>query len=331
MSQNSLVTYAAYYGEDDIRMSSSSGAIFSVLAEYALSAKGVVYGVAMTEYCKDAQFVRICNINELYRLRGSKYFQARVGDAYKTVENDLKQGKDVLFTGTGCQINGLKAFLGKDYDNLVCVDVICHGVPSPAVWRKYVEEKEKQLGSKLKRTEFRCKDNGWETFGMKLVKDNETSIFIPMSKDSFMKMFLKNYTLRPSCYECVAKKVKKSDLTIADFWGIDSVAPEMNDGKGTSLVLIRTGKGMDLFDRISTKLKVKQVTYEEGVRGNPSEYKSVIKPAKRDAFFKDFIDACNNGVCDVGKLADKYCRESIIIGIKRSFKRILRKKTNLKK
>ena len=284
--------YACYNINKDVRLSSSSGAVFSSLAEYVLKQQGIVYGVKMSEDCYSAKFTRVTDIGGLVCLRGSKYLQAKVGDTYKQVKEDLIAGKFVLFSGTGCQVNGLKSFLGKEYDNLFCVDVICHGVPSPALWKKYAEYREKENGGKLKNVNFRCKDDSWIDFGMKEVLENipEDSVkkfYISKDKDPYMQMFLRDYCLRPSCYECVAKREKLSDLTVADFWGINDVAPEMNDGLGTSLVLIRTQKGKEIFNYISCKMKLKEVTYEVGVKGNPAEYKSCARPSQRDTFFDD--------------------------------------------
>lgn len=276
----------------DVRLSSSSGAVFSLLAESVLSFGGVVYGVKMSDDCFSAEFTRVMDIAGLVRLRGSKYLQARIGNTFKQVKADLLEGRCVLFSGTGCQVNGLKSFLGKEYDNLLCVDVICHGAPSPALWKKYAEYQEEKYGGKLKSVNFRCKEDSWTNFGMKEVLEvtqhkKVKKLYIAKDDDSFMQMFLKDYCLRPSCYDCTAKKVKMSDLTIADFWGINDVAPEMNDGNGTSLILVRTNKGMKLFKTISSNLKLKEVNFEDGVRSNPAENKSCRRPPQRDTFFED--------------------------------------------
>lgn len=285
-------TYACYSLDQNTRLSSSSGAVFSLLAENALSKQGVVYGVAMSEDCYTAEFARVTDAAEFVRLRGSKYLQAKVGKTYQQVKADLLAGRYVLFSGTGCQVNGLKNFLSRDYDNLLCVDVICHGAPSPALWRKYAAYQEQVNGGKLKNINFRCKDDSWVDFGMKealadIPQDKLKKLYIPKDEDPYMQMFLRDYCLRPSCYECMAKNVKMSDLTIADFWGIDDVAPEMNDGKGTSLVLIRTEKGKQMFEMIGSGLKKEEVSYEDGVKGNPAEYRSCGRPPQRDAFFDD--------------------------------------------
>lgn len=269
-----MKTYAAYY-DDIVREESSSGGVFSLLAQQF----EVVYGVAMTRDCYGAEYVR--TQGDISPLRGSKYLQARVGDALKQVKKDLEAGSQVLFTGTGCQINGLKCFLGKEYENLTCVDVVCHGTPSPKLWREYAQYQESRNG-KLESVNFRCKENSWENSGMK-----ENQRYIPKEDDPFMHMFLNDFCLRPSCYACHAKHEKKADMTIGDFWGIDRCAPEMNDGRGTSLVITRTEKGQALFDGIKEKLVWKEVSYQDGVRGNLAEYASVSRPKERDTFFDD--------------------------------------------
>lgn len=270
-----MKTYAGIYNNNEIRENSSSGGIFSALADKF----DVVYGVAMTNDCYGAEIIRV--EGDISPLRGSKYFQAKVGDTFKQVKKDLEDGRKVLFSGTGCQINGLTMLLGKEYPNLFLLDIICHGTPSPKLWREYAKYQEKKHG-KLESVNFRCKDDSWIDFGIK-----ENQIYISKDTDPFMCMFLRNYCLRPACYDCHAKHYKKSDMTIADFWGIENVAPEMNDGRGTSLVITRTEKGQELFDSIKSELKWKEVSYEDGVKGNPSEYSSVARPQQRNSFFTD--------------------------------------------
>ena len=150
-----LKVYACYNTDKDVRLSSSSGAVFSSLAENVLEQQGVVYGVAMSEDCYSAEFISVTSKKQLTKLRGSKYLQAKIGNTYRSVKEALSSGKLVLFSGTGCQVNGLKSFLGKDYENLICVDVICHGAPSPALWRKYATYQEQKNGGKLKGINFR--------------------------------------------------------------------------------------------------------------------------------------------------------------------------------
>ena len=304
MSENQVLsTYAAYSQKEKERLNSSSGGIFSLLANDVLADGGAVYGVAMSDDCRRAEFLGITDEVGLERLRTSKYLQAHVGMTFKQVKQDLDSGMTVLFTGTGCQVNGLIEFLGagkgvsavrEKYPNLYCMDVICHGAPSPALWREYVEYVETQNNAKLVSVNFRCKDNSWTDFGMKEQhkrcendEDVYKEMFINKNQDPYMLMFLRDYCLRPSCYECKAKEIKLADITVSDFWGIQKIDPAMSDGKGTSLVLIRTESGERLFQRIVDKLKIKEVSYEDGVAGNKAEYRSAARPVWRDTFFTD--------------------------------------------
>lgn len=320
-----IKTYACILKDDEIRMSSSSGAVFSALATYVFSKKGVVYGVSMSEDCYFAEFISVTDEKGLIKLRGSKYLQAKVGNTYKRVQSDLLNGKYVLFTGTGCQISGLKYYLGKNYENLICVDVICHGVPSPALWKKYVLHQEEKNGGKLKYVNFRCKDQGWTDFGMietmaTMPENQMRQAFISKNTDPYMQMFLSDYCLRPSCYECPAKTVKLSDISIADFWGIQNVAPEFHDGKGTSLVLIRTIKGKNVFDIILNQFRYREVSYKDGVSGNKAEYRSAIRPSERDTFF---VDMENLSFEDLSKIYAAPVQVSTKTRLKRKIKKIV--------
>mgnify|MGYP000167061732 CR=1 FL=1 len=313
--------YAAYSKDKDLRLASSSGAMFSLLAIHIISKGGIVYGVKMTKDCYGAEYKRAVTSDDLSEIRGSKYFQAKVGDTYKSVKNDLISGRIVLFTGTGCYVNGLKTFLQKDYDNLICMDIVCHGTPSPELWKKYVMYREEQKHSKMIYASFRNKDKyDWKGFEMKEIDENQNEVWISRHIDPYFTMFVKNICLRPSCYTCSAKSYKLSDITIADFWGIDKVAPEMNDNLGISLVIVRTDKGQHLFDLVQDFLERKEVRYEDGVRDNKAEYEPYSKPKERETFFKDMnnlpFDKLSHRYVDV-PLWKKYAQK-----MKRVFKQV---------
>lgn len=281
LTDNNLSVYAAYY-DNYIRMQSSSGGVFTALAEEIISSGGVVYGVTMSNDCYSAEFIRIDNADNLNLIRGSKYIQANIDDTFQSVKIDLENDLLVLFSGTGCQVDGLKCFLRKNYNNLICVDVVCHGTPSEKLWREYLKFIEKQYG-KITKVNFRYKINeSWKSFGMK-----ENEVIVPKYDDPYMLLFLNNYSLRPSCYNCRAKFYKMADITIADLWGISKIAPEIYDKKGANLVIIRSIKGSNLFNRIKQRLITKKITYEEGVKYNSPEYKSVQKPQNRESFYAD--------------------------------------------
>lgn len=276
-----MKVYACYNKNEEARMKSSSGGVFTLLASGVIKENGIVYGVAMTEDCYSAEYIRVTDVNGLERLRGSKYLQAEMGNTLSEVKKDLLEGRRVLFSGTGCQVIGLKKFLQKEYENLLCVDVVCHGTPSSLLWKKYVEYQESKYG-KLVDINFRCKEDSWKDFGMK-----ENAIYISKDTDAYMQMFLRNYSLRPSCYACVAKEKKMSDISLADFWGIEKAAPEMMDGKGTSAVFVRSKKGVRAFQAVCAEMRTKEVSYEDAVKENLCEYASVKRPEERDRFYKD--------------------------------------------
>lgn len=243
-------TYAAYNNDIHERLKSSSGGIFILLSKYILSIGGVTYGVGMTGDCRVAEFIRVSEAQEIPKLLSSKYLQAKLNNTYRSVKDDLNSGIPVLFTGTGCQINGLKTFLQRHYPKLYCVDVVCHGIPSPKLWGKYLNWIEHKHRLKIKEVNFRCKDAGWSDYGIELIADGDKKIFTSRKIDSYMQMFLSDLSLRPSCYECAAKQYKMSDMTIADFWGVERVVPDVNDNKGVSMVIIRTAQGESLFTTI---------------------------------------------------------------------------------
>lgn len=285
-----LKTIACSAKDDSLRLNSSSGGLFSLIANIILAEGGIVYGTAMSGDCKKAEIIRVDNYSDLQFLRGSKYLQAKVGNAYNKVRSDLEKGYTVLFTGTPCQVNGLKLFLDKEYENLLCMDVICHGVPSPKLWETHVEYIEKTQKCKVRSVNFRCKDINWKNFGLKTGLSNHRYLYNHKSNDAYMQLFLNNYCLRPSCYSCVAKKRNLSDLTVGDFWGADLYAPEMNDGLGTSIVFVRSRRGVLLFEKIIKQVKCKDIPYEIAIKDNKAEYESVDKPLQRDTFFKDFAE-----------------------------------------
>lgn len=310
--------YACYSLNEESRQNSSSGGIFYLLAKFIISYEGIVYGVKMSEDCREACFSRITNLEQIIHLQGSKYFQADLQNTFNSVKTDLMNNCIVLFCGTGCQINGLKKYLKMllkdgELENLICIDIICHGVPSPKLWDNYVKYLENEEDSKLEKVSFRSKDNGWIDFGMKY-KYKKFSRFVPRNKDSFMTMFLKNYSLRPSCYDCKVKGNVFSDITIGDFWGIDNINPAMNDGKGTSVVLINSMKGNKLFFQVKHEMRFVEVDFNDAIKFNSAYYKSVEMPKERKQFYHDL------NVMDFKEFISKYSLKKDSI-----YKRLIRK------
>lgn len=316
---DSYETFAVYNLDTDERLKSSSGGLFSLFAKQTLSCGGVVYGVTMSIDCKKALVERVCDESNLEKLRGSKYVQADVRGAFTKVKADLEKNLFVLYSGTPCHINALKLFLGKNYENLLCVDVVCHGTPSPELWKKYVEHIERQRGKEIKTVDFRCKTNGWTDFGVNEINSNDEIYYSGKDENPYMQMFLKNYSLRPSCYECKVKDKYQSDITLGDFWGIDDVAPDMNDNKGISLLIIRTEKGKKIFEKIFERVIFKKVSYEDAVRGNGPVNQSVSKPKERETFFGDM------NRMDMNELIRKYLSIPFKIKLKKKIKDIIKK------
>ncbi|ADL07015.1 Coenzyme F420 hydrogenase/dehydrogenase, beta subunit C-terminal domain [Thermosediminibacter oceani] len=284
---NEPKAYACINKDEKIRMDSSSGGTFTLIAEQVINSGGVVFGAGF-----DEDFTVVHSYAEsresLSNFHGSKYVQSKIGDMYKQAEKFLKQRRQVLFTGTPCQIAGLKSYLRKLYDNLLCVDFICFGVPSTKVWKKYISYHENNIGAPVRRVSFRNKKQGWKRFSMFLSFDNGMKHIESFDKDFFMQAFLKKICLRPSCHACNFKTLhRQSDITLADFWGVQNLLPEMDDDKGTSLVFINSHRGELIFEQIKDKLLYNMVDLNEAVRYNLSAVKSVKQHPNRENFFKE--------------------------------------------
>ena len=307
-----LHIYAAKNNNENQRLQSSSGGIFILLAEQTIKQGGVVFG-ARFDNNWEVEHCYAETLEELAPLMRSKYVQSRIGNTYNEAEQFLKQGRQVLFVGTSCQIAALHKYLRKDYDNLLAVDFICHGVPSPKVWRKYLEEirternmaagKKSVVSSSIKTMleisdiNFRAKQlegYSWKKSGFVVQKSSvgiQNSVLLSSSlhEDIYMKAFLNNLILRPSCYSCVAKSgCSMSDITMADFWGIGNRHPDLDDDKGVGLVMVHSDKGVVGIDALTEKISLVPMSFCDAVENNTSFYKPVAIPPKRSIFWEDF-------------------------------------------
>lgn len=311
-----LEVYAAKNPNEEIRLKSSSGGIFTLLAEKILQEGGVVFGAKFDENW-DVVHGYTETVDGLEAFRGSKYVQSRIGESYRDAERFLKEGREVLFSGTPCQVAGLRLYLRKEYQNLLLVDFVCHGVPSPMIWRDYLKETTRPLGvvgknmvssSSLKDMpvitgiSFRDKRNGWKKFGFavhcksaskadqNLVSpsvEDDTFFYESLDKNLYMQGFLKNLYLRPSCYTCKSKTGKScSDITLGDFWGIQRVYRKIDDNKGVSLIAIYSNQGKSWYD--SLNVDSVQTTYEEALKYNSSLERSVSKTKLYSSFWDNF-------------------------------------------
>lgn len=296
------------------RMHSSSGGVFIALAREVLAWGGVVFG-AVFDGNYEVKITYSETLEGVRPMMGSKYLQARVETGFADAEHFLKQGRHVLFSGTPCQIAGLHKYLRKDYPNLLSVDFLCHGVPSPGVWRRYLKETMSDLQSTRRAAagkntvlpslnvmptivsiEFRDKIlHGWKKFsfvvrGMSASKADRNSVLLSNihRENPFMRGFLSDIYLRPSCYECKCKNgVSHSDLTIADFWGIDRLMPDFDDDKGVGLVLVNTAGGKRVFDELSMEKRLSSLDDVQPLNGGFKEYTK--SHPKRLIFFQRFI------------------------------------------
>ena len=278
--------YAAYAKNEEIRNQSSSGGIFTLLAEYIIKQGGVVFGAQFDETF-NVEHSYVDNISDLNKFRGSKYIQSDIRETYKKVKEFLENNRKILFTGTPCQIEGLKSFLNKEYENLYTQDIICHGVPSPLVWEKYKKYRKEKDEREPNIINFRDKTKGWKKYNLTF-EYTDKKYSVDKGQDLFMKAFLKNTCLRESCYSCAFKKENKvSDITLGDYWGIQNVHPEMDDDKGVSAVIANSLRGQELFEAIKENLVWKETEYEYIKKYNPSLVESPKMDPNRESFFEN--------------------------------------------
>ena len=281
-------TVAAYALDEETRMQSSSGGVFTVLAEKILNDGGVVVGVAQLSSTRFGHIV-VDNRADLAKLRGSKYVQADVGTIYKDVRVLLKNGRKVLFSGTPCQVAGLYAVLGKTASvNLFTVDVVCHGTPSVKVFEKYIEYLEYDSQSKVVSTQFRDKCKGWHIFSITSLMENGSQCSNTLLDDAFLRVFMGNICLNSSCADCHYCKLPRiADITLGDYWNITDVYPKMEDDKGTSVVLLNTDHGEGLFSSVVDSLKQCETSLGMAIAGNPCIVSSSKENFRRPEFFID--------------------------------------------
>lgn len=276
----------AVMGDDELRKKSSSGGAFSYFAENILKQNGVVCGAAFTNDWT-VQHIIIDNLEDLQKLRGSKYVQSITTDCYKRIKEYLSNNVKVLFSGTSCQVAGLKGFLGKEYDNLYCIDIICHGVPSPKVLQKAL--KEKVDGENIEGINFRDKIFGWTTnYHISIKTDKSSNIYT--GKDfPYISSFLRNYSLRLCCGDCKFNKLpRQGDITIGDFWGVNDYNENLNDGKGTSVVILNSEKGRILFGEIKNNTKLyEKIPLQVIEKRNYNLVRSSEHSEYREKFFKN--------------------------------------------
>ena len=318
-AKKKIQSYACYNKNNGERKNSSSGGIFVLLAREILNRNGVIFGAKFNKnfevvhfYCEDEK--------DLFDYMGSKYSQSIIGNSFKKVKEFLDSDRYVLFTGTPCQIEGLKSYLKKDYKKLYTQDIICHGVPSPKLFKKYLDFLEKKYKEEIRNYQFRNKDHGWSLFQTKILF--ETRTYSKMHKDDlFMRAFLSNICLRESCYNCsFKKKYRESDITLGDYWGVNNIHPKMNDDNGVSLLIVNSKKGEELFESIINDIVYVKTDLEKAIKYNSAMIKSVPHNKYEDEFLKNMDNL------EIDLLINKYVpRASITKRICRNAKNIIKK------
>ncbi len=290
------VAFAGHHKNESIRYDSSSGGAFTLFAEAILAQGGIVYGCTLNEDL-EAIHVGVETIDGLAKLRGSKYVQSKIGYVYENIRKALGKGRKVLFVGTPCQAAGLINYIGRKDNNLFVMDFICHGVPSPMIFSSFLRAEEAKYKSKIVMHKFRNKDKGWNQSGIQLgtssyFADGTYVRRFPAFIDKYMNGFLEDLFLRPSCYSCKFKSLPKlyADVTVADFWQLNKSCPELNDHKGTSLIIIHNEQAMSLWNQVKYNCVFKKVDFEIAIAGNKSIIKSARANNQRENFYKEYYE-----------------------------------------
>ena len=274
----------------DIRQESSSGGVFTALAELVIRDGGAVCAVVYNEECMVEHRIAF-SAEEIAPMRGAKYVQSHAGHLFEQLKALLVQGKPVMFVGTPCQCAGLKTYLGQEYERLLLVDMICHGVPAPSVWKAYVARRREldANGAQVTSINLRDKSTGWSkyAYSVKFQYADGSVYCVPQGQDSYMRGFVSDLYLRPSCSECSFKGITRcSDLTLGDCWGIWNSHPDFDDNKGTSVLLVHSEKGQKIWNEISGDFHSIALTSEEAMSNNPSALFASAAHPKRTEFFE---------------------------------------------
>lgn len=277
-----LPVYAIYNNDNEVRKQSTSGGVFTLLAEYVINKGGIVYAARFDEkyHILHDSF---SSMDEIAPFRGSKYAQSDLNDTFRKIKTDLKN-RDVLFVGTPCQVAGLKSYLIKDYENLYTCDFVCMGISSPVIWEEYLDAFWNR--NTIKKIFFKDKRKGWHQWQM-LVEDDEGEHLIKGIMDPFFNGYLTHRTYRPSCLKCSFRTCERvSDFTIADCWGIDKYKPEFDDNKGCTTIILQSEKAKGVFEDIKKKANVMPYPIEMVLEHNPYIRKKISSDQNREAFYK---------------------------------------------
>lgn len=293
-----LSAYAAWSLDEKTRYLSATAGVFMMLAKKFIQNGGIVYGAAFDNEL-NLSHIRVQKLDDLIKLQGSKYLQSNFSEIYKSLQKDIDDDLNVLVAGTPCQIAGVRAAL--KCENLLLVDILCLGVPSPGVFEKYINWIEKKHKKKVKNINFRDKKTGWKRYSQTIAFEDGSNVSCTNDKSPYMRGFLDKIYIRPSCAKCPFSDTKRTgDITIGDFWGIENSYPELDNEKGVSLVYVSSKKGLEFFSNCKDIGKT-------NVELQNTLQQALIKPAElninREDFFKDYLKN------DFGKLTKKYMKQ----------------------
>lgn len=309
--------YIGYNQDEKERQRSTSGGIFIVLAKNVIEQGGIVFGASLNSK-NEVVHQEVSNVEDLELLIGSKYVQSNKGKIFLQVKKYLDSGRLVLFSGTPCEVLGLKKYLRRDYDTLILVDLLCHGAPSPKVWDKYLKEKNIDTKAKIN---FRSKISGWLKSSITI----ETDIYKYESigaNDPYISLFNNGFSMRPSCFKCKIKAIenKQSDITLGDFWGVVTLRPDLYDDKGISLIFCNNVKGANFIQKSGKYLYLEKISKEELLYENGDIGRPMSRPLKREKFFEE-IDTD----ISIATLKKKYVHISMKTKMLHSIKTFLNK------
>lgn len=329
-----IAVYAAINKNESTLMSSASGGVFGALANIVLGKNGIIFGCAYNERM-EPEHVGIKSKSDIKKLQGSKYVQSDINTTFTEAREYLKKGKWVLFTGTPCQIAALKLYLGKDYDQLITADIICHGVPSKDFFKGYIKYLEEKLKGKVVDFKFRDKTKGWGLTGKVVYQKNdkiyERSI-LPIDS-YYYYYFLRGEIYRASCYECkYACGNREGDFTMGDYWGIGKVHPEVQTEKGVSLLLVNSKKGMTLIDELRNYLELTESNFDQARVYNEQLNRPMDKSSRRGAILKMWREGGYKAIADDYYKSNKKMimmariKKYVPVSIKESLKAIINRR-----
>ena len=321
--------YGCKHVDDEVRRRSSSGGFFYELAKSVILSGGTVFGAAFSDDCHRVEHIQVSTLDALERIRVSKYVQSETESSYPLVKEALGQGKTVLFSGTPCQISGIKSYIGQVPENLILAEVVCHGVPSQKVWDIYLSGLEKDRGCKVRSVSFRDKSKSWRKSDFLVLFEDGTEFRQPNSENPYMRAFLKNLSLRPSCSDCRFKRFSSgADITMGDFWGSTELGDSFNDDIGISVVALNTQKGRKCFDSVKAGLMdVVKLSENQAFVFNEGYRKSSVRNELATVFFaglqqKDFAQLVSDMTVDAEPLQSR--KESFLYAVTKRLKNLFR-------